>query len=72
MATHAKVRSGTEIRMVKTRADGTQVDLGIVSAEYDNPLRQLWWKLWGKPRADARIRKENQHAAVRKHDSAAP
>lgn len=48
--------------MVKTRLDGTQVDLGIVSAEYDNPIRQWWWRVWGKPRADARIRAENKHS----------
>lgn len=63
MATQAKVRNGTEIRAVKTRLDGTQVDLGIVSAEYDNPIRQFWWKCWGKPRADARIRAENKRSA---------
>lgn len=63
MATEAKVHNGTEVRAVKIRLDGTQVDLGIVSAQYDNPVRQLWWKLWGKPRADARIRAENKRSA---------
>lgn len=63
MATQARVRSGTEIRMVKTRADGTQIDLGVVSADYTNPVRQLWWRAWGKRRADARIRAENGHSS---------
>jgi hypothetical protein len=62
MATRVRVKSGTEIRMTKTRQDGTQVDLGVVSATYTNPLRQWWWKLVGKPRADARIRAENKRS----------
>ena len=60
---HAKVRSGTEIRMTKIRADGTQVDLGVVSAEYDNPLRRWWWSHVGRRLADARIRAENKRSA---------
>lgn len=59
MATRVRVQSDTQIRMIKTRADGTQVDLGVVSAEYANPVRQWWWRTVGKRRADARIRKEN-------------
>lgn len=61
--TRAKVKSGTEIRMIKTRADGTQVDLGVVSAKYTNPARRLWWTLAGRRLADARIRAENQRSA---------
>lgn len=63
-AARTKVRSDTEIRMVKTRLDGTQVDLGVVSAEYSNPIRQAWWRLMGRRLADARIRAENRRAAT--------
>lgn len=33
------------IRAVKIRADGTQVDLGVISAWHRNPLVRWWWNL---------------------------
>lgn len=65
---HTKIQQTTEIRMVKTRVDGSQVDLGVVTAEYKNPIRQLWWTTVGRPRANARIRRENRRSQPRKED----
>jgi hypothetical protein len=39
--------SAVELGVKVIRADGTVVDLGIVSAKYRNPFRQLWfWLQW--------------------------
>lgn len=54
--------------MVKTRVDGTQVDLGVVSADYEDPVRRLWWQLIGKPLADRRIRAENRRSQALRRD----
>ena len=51
MNTNVKSISKTEVRAVVTRADGTVEDFGLISAKYRNPLRQLRWLLFGKPKA---------------------
>jgi hypothetical protein len=38
-------------------------DLGIVDYYHPNPLRMLWWRLLGKPRAKRRIAAWNVHQA---------
>jgi hypothetical protein len=40
----------------------TVEDLGVVTAQYRNPLRQAWWQLVGKPLADRRVRRANRRA----------
>lgn len=57
---HARTRHSIELGMVITRADGTIVDVGTVSASYANPLRRAWWRLAGRRRANARIRAANR------------
>lgn len=57
---HARARHSVEIGMVITRADGTTTDLGTVSAYYANPIKRTWWRLAGRRRANARIRKANR------------
>lgn len=54
------VPSEAVLRMVVTRADGTVHDHGIVSAYYRNPIKRLWWKHVGRPRANRRIAKSNR------------
>ena len=48
------------VRGVVTRNDGTQHDLGVISAYYPNPIKRVIWKLFHKPLADRRIRKFNE------------
>ncbi len=61
--TRTRIRTPMVVRAVKIRADGTRVDLGVVSAVYENPWRQLWWILVGRQRAAARIRAENKRSS---------
>jgi hypothetical protein len=49
-----------EISAVIIRADGTQIDLGVIDAHYENPLKQLAWTHLGKRLADYRINKANK------------
>lgn len=57
----AEAYSTAEIRAVVIRADGTREDLGLIAAAYpDQPAKNLWWRLIGKPLADARIRRTNK------------
>ena len=51
--------SETSCSHIITKADGTVVDLGVVSYWSKNPLKRLRWRLIGKPRADRRIRRFN-------------
>lgn len=48
------------IDAVITRADGTQVNLGVVDAYYKNPVKQWWWNTIGKRRAHLKIARANQ------------
>ena len=34
-----------EISAVKIRADGTHVDLGVLTRWHRNPLVRLWWRI---------------------------
>lgn len=56
---HTEAASHVEVRAVVTRLDGSQHDLGLISAEYKNPFKRLAWHLVHKPLADRRIRKFN-------------
>lgn len=56
----APVRESSELRAVVTRADGTVVDLGVISATYRNPLKQAVWTYVRKPLASRRIRRANR------------
>lgn len=49
------------IRAVITRADGRVQDVGIIHANYSNPLKRLWWKAVGLHMANRRIRWANRH-----------
>ena len=51
--------SETSLSHVVTRADGTVMNLGVVSYWSKNPAKRLRWRLIGKPAADRRIRKFN-------------
>lgn len=53
------VVASTEIRAVKILQDGTEVDLGLVSAQYRNPFKQTYWRVIKRPLANRRIRKSN-------------
>jgi hypothetical protein len=48
---------------VLTRADGTVIDLGVGAYWHRNPLRRLWWRLWGQPRFKRRAAAANRDAA---------
>ncbi|MEW2301987.1 hypothetical protein AB0958_18770 [Streptomyces sp. NPDC006655] len=48
---------------VITRADGTVLDLGVGAYWHRNPLRRLWWRLWGQPRFKRRAAAANRDAA---------
>jgi hypothetical protein len=52
-----------ETSFVITRADGTVIDLGVGVYWHRNPLRRLWWRLWGLPRFNRRARVANRDAA---------
>jgi hypothetical protein len=54
-----------ETHFVITRVDGTVVDLGRGVYWHRNPLRRLWWRMWGQPRFNRRARAANRHAAAR-------
>lgn len=60
---HAPTRHNVKLGMVITRADGTVVDVGTVSAHYANPLKRAWWRIAGRRRAAARIRHANRQGA---------
>ena len=44
MDTNSKPKEIT-MSAVVIRADGTRVDLGVVSYYHKNPVRRLWWRL---------------------------
>ncbi|MEU2426908.1 hypothetical protein ABZ619_38850 [Streptomyces sp. NPDC007851] len=48
---------------VITRADGQVIDLGVGAYWHRNPLRRLWWRLWGQPRFKRRAEAANREAA---------
>lgn len=50
---------------VITRADGTVVDVGVIAAHYRSPWRRLWWRLWGLPAVNRRIKRINRAHAGR-------
>lgn len=59
---HARAQAkSVELRAVVIRGDGRREDLGLISGQYRNPLRRLWWRLMGAPRANRRIRAANRH-----------
>ncbi|MHB9861965.1 hypothetical protein [Streptomyces sp. YIM S03343] len=58
-ASHRAVRT----EFVITRADGSVIDLGVGVYWHRNPLRRLWWRLWGQPRFNRRAAAANRHAA---------
>jgi len=60
VSSHADVPASAELRMVVTRADGTVIDHGVVSAAYRNPLRRWWWRHIGQPLATRRIARSNR------------
>jgi hypothetical protein len=60
---NARAESDGEFHAVITRADGSVEDLGVIAATYKNPLRRVWWRIWGKPRATRRIDRANRTAA---------
>ncbi|WP_037616431.1 hypothetical protein [Streptomyces aureus] len=51
-----------ETELVITRADGTVIPLGRGAYWHRNPLRRLWWRLWGQPRFNRRARAANRAA----------
>lgn len=56
------------LRAIVIRADGRVENAGVISAAYANPLRQLWWLVWGKPAARRRALRINRaHAARQRH-----
>lgn len=50
------------LRAVITRADGTVEDVGVISASYRNPVRQLWWTVVGRRLAARRTARANRNA----------
>lgn len=66
MKANTKVPHSAELRAVITRADGTVEDLGVISATYDNPVKQIWWELVGKHLAERRIAIANRGAMKHK------
>jgi hypothetical protein len=60
MQTAAEGRATATLHMVVTRADGTVEDLGVVAAQYKNPLRQLWWEVVGARLSARRIKRANR------------
>ena len=51
-----------QTEFVITRADGQVVNLGVGVYWHRNPLRRLWWRLWGQPRFNRRARAANRAA----------
>ncbi|MFI5814837.1 hypothetical protein ACIA7S_28260 [Streptomyces sp. NPDC051643] len=52
-----------ETTFVITRADGSIVNLGRGAYWHRNPLRRAWWRIWGLPRFNRRVRAANRDAA---------
>lgn len=53
----------SEVYATIIRADGTTEPLGLVCGQYNRPVKQWWWRLYGKPRAAHRARKANRSTA---------
>ena len=58
-ARSAKTASESSLSHVVTKADGTVVDLGVVSYWSKNPLKMARWRVWGQPRSRRRIARFN-------------
>ncbi|MFF4403607.1 hypothetical protein [Streptomyces sp. NPDC001404] len=63
MVHRAESADDVELGVVIHRADGTIEHIGLVAATYRSPLRRAWWRLYGKRRAQRRIRRANRSAA---------
>ena len=59
---------GATFRVAIHRADGSVDNIGIIAAHYRNPLKRLWWNLFGSPRANHRINKANRRAVARRSE----
>lgn len=62
MKLETSARQSAELRAVITRADGSVEDLGVISATYDNPLKQWWWEHVRQHLAERRIARANRGA----------
>lgn len=62
----ARAAKAMSQEFVITRADGTVVDLGVGAYWHRNPLRRLWWRLWGSPRFKRRVSAANRAARAAK------
>ena len=51
--------AAVETRVILHRADGTDLDLGLVAAQYADPRAQADWEQHGRPAAAARIEAAN-------------
>lgn len=59
----ARAAKAVSEEFVITRADGTVHHLGVGVYWHHNPLRRLWWRLWGSPRFKRRVAAANRDAA---------
>jgi hypothetical protein len=57
--------SQATIAVTIIRADGTVEEIGVVDTYYRSRVKRLWWKLYGKPRAERRIAAANRSARSR-------
>lgn len=55
-----KIHNQGVISAVVTRADGTVVNLGVISAQYSSPMKNVWWQLFGRKIAHLRIQSFNR------------
>lgn len=52
-------------KAVITRADGTVEDLGVIAADYSNPVRRAMWRAFGARLATYRTKRANRNAACK-------
>ena len=54
------VPNSTTVSAVIHRADGMVEEVGLVAAQYENPVRQFWFDHVIKRRTDRRIKRINR------------
>ena len=59
---NVQLRQNGSLSAVIIRADGTVEDVGVISASYSNPLRQMWWETVGRRLAARRTARANRNA----------